>query len=322
MYKLFYSVIAFSRLLFAQELDPGHTEQGTEYGTAAVQEYAVSRHGLDGAFFLDPYFLPFLQQMRGLHLLDAGCGAGPWALEAAKHGAWVDGIDIQQAMLDLAKLAVEEAGYQDRIFLRLGDVASLPYEDNLFDCAVSINVGCNLPTTTSSLPHVGLQEHLKEMYRVLRPGGEAILTAPASLGTVFANKAYPNEAVMGHIQHVLRQVGNSQDVSLITQYLNELTEVFRATFYRKNGELHLVEDENELSLGEEIWRKLPTLTVPNRYHSEKEYIEAVTQAGFVIKAIHRPKFETEEQWTESATSLGKSYCEHHPFIIFHLEKSK
>ena len=60
----------------------GHTERGTLYGSESVAAYDRMRHGPDGALFLDPYFMPFLINIEGKTLLDAGCGAGPWSVFA------------------------------------------------------------------------------------------------------------------------------------------------------------------------------------------------------------------------------------------------
>lgn len=66
---------------------PHHTDKGTAYGNRGIQTYAETKHGPDGAVFLDPYFIPYLLEGDGELVLDAGCGAGPWALLAAEEGA-------------------------------------------------------------------------------------------------------------------------------------------------------------------------------------------------------------------------------------------
>jgi 2-polyprenyl-3-methyl-5-hydroxy-6-metoxy-1,4-benzoquinol methylase len=138
-----------------------HTEEGTNYGNRGIDTYAKMRHGPDGALFLDPYFIPHLMNLHGQVLLDAGCGAGPWSILAAKNGAFVHGIDIQEGMIEKAKQAALEEQVENSTDFRVGDVSLLPYPDNFFDKVLSINVGCNLPS---------LKLHLEELNRVLKSG--------------------------------------------------------------------------------------------------------------------------------------------------------
>jgi magnesium-protoporphyrin O-methyltransferase len=41
--------------------------------------------------------------LRGARLLDAGCGTGALAVEAARRGAWVTAIDLSPTLIDLAR---------------------------------------------------------------------------------------------------------------------------------------------------------------------------------------------------------------------------
>src|SRR5690349_6768870 len=104
-----------------------HTTSGTEYGSEGSKAYARVRHGPDGTLFLDPYFIPFLESLNGKVLLDAGCGAAPWAIYAARNGATVYGIDIQPHMIEQGNQAVLESKLENKVFLKIGDVANLPY---------------------------------------------------------------------------------------------------------------------------------------------------------------------------------------------------
>ncbi|MBX7066557.1 MAG: class I SAM-dependent methyltransferase [Parachlamydiales bacterium] len=303
---IFFAIVC----LTAQE----HTESGTQFGQEGAKAYAQNRHGPDGALFLDPYFIPYLLNLENLTVLDAGCGAGPWAIFAAQNGASVFAIDIQQKMIDLAIAAAKDAKIEERITFLIGDVANLPYSSQSFDLALSINVGCNLPSNAEfEGKSVGLGPHVAEMGRTLKPNGKAILTAPASFGTVFGN----GSSYILHIEQILSSLPENPSPSEIVSHLNQLKEVYRATFAIRNRRLVLITDESKLIPGEEIWRKLPGLTVPNRYHGEAEYLQAFNDAGLVVERIARPRFNSEEEW--SLTSLGKEYLDHHPFVIFYLK---
>jgi magnesium-protoporphyrin O-methyltransferase len=60
--------------------------------------------------------------MTGLRLLDAGCGTGALALEAAKRGAQVVAIDIAPGLIDIAKQRTGEITGPGRIEFRAGDM--------------------------------------------------------------------------------------------------------------------------------------------------------------------------------------------------------
>lgn len=143
-----------------------------------IDIYAEVRHGPDGSLFLDPYFIPFLLNLDGQILLDAGCGAGPWSVAAAQNGAIVYGIDIQEKMIAKAKQAAIDAQLEKNIHFEVGDVGELPYQNDFFDRAISINVGCNL---------INLEPHFRELHRVLKRDGIAVIAAPASFGIVFTD---------------------------------------------------------------------------------------------------------------------------------------
>lgn len=301
----------------AKEYDLGHTKSGTSYGETGVKKYASVKHGPDGSLFLDPYFLPFIQNVEGLKILDAGCGAAPWAIYAAKNGAFVDGIDIQEHMITKGKEEALKAGLENRVTLRVGNVNILPYQNYLFDKALSINVGCNLPE---------LNIHLAELARVLKEKGRAIITAPASFDVVFTsgNRALPE--IMKDIEEALNKI-NAHDPSSIKEHLSSMHDIYRATFIEDDGKLKLITNENDLDDGQTIWRKLPGMVVPNYYHSEYEYINEATKAGFNVVKIEKPKFSDENEFSEynekssEEFKLGEAYTSHNVFIIMELEKS-
>jgi hypothetical protein len=107
----------------------------------------------------------------------------------------------------------------------------------------------------------------------------------------------------------------------------ELKEVVNATFAIKNGRLMLITDLSLLKPGQEIWRKLPVLVVPNFYHPEKEYIAALAQTDLTIEKVERPHFSNGRdrlKYNEHAnaqTSFGKAYETHAPYAVFYLKKN-
>jgi ubiquinone/menaquinone biosynthesis C-methylase UbiE len=97
-------------------------------------------------------------------VLDAGTGPGTLVRELARSlpGLQVYGIDLSEDMIGLARAHARREQLEERVHFESGDVAHLPYPDHSFDVVVS----------TISMHHwFELEQPLRELYRVLRPGG-------------------------------------------------------------------------------------------------------------------------------------------------------
>jgi magnesium-protoporphyrin O-methyltransferase len=68
-------------------------------------------------------FLP--EDMRGLRLLDAGCGTGALAVEAARRGADVTAVDISPTLISIARERLPDRMGEGRIQFIAGDMLDL-----------------------------------------------------------------------------------------------------------------------------------------------------------------------------------------------------
>ncbi|TPW30421.1 magnesium protoporphyrin IX methyltransferase [Pararhizobium mangrovi] len=62
------------------------------------------------------------EDLAGRRILDAGCGTGAFAFEAARRGANVTAIDLSPTLVDLARERSEADGFGDRITFAAGDM--------------------------------------------------------------------------------------------------------------------------------------------------------------------------------------------------------
>lgn len=125
----------------------------------------------------DPLRRPLLGEIvRALQLppgsvgLDAGCGIGLQALllaEAVGPGGHVTGLDIAPELLAYGRKLALQHDYGERITFAAGDIADLRVADDSFDWVWSADcVG---------YPAGELSSVLRELIRVVRPGGRIIL---------------------------------------------------------------------------------------------------------------------------------------------------
>jgi ubiquinone/menaquinone biosynthesis C-methylase UbiE len=108
--------------------------------------------------------------LHGKELIDIGGGTGIIALIALEMGAVkVVCGDISEYMLERGREKAKTLGYDSsRIEFRQLDAESLPYDDNSFDIVMTGMAFGLLPDQKKAV---------KEMFRVLRPGGLAVLGA-------------------------------------------------------------------------------------------------------------------------------------------------
>src|SRR4030095_13522805 len=95
-------------------------------------------------------------------ILDVGCGTGA-NLEMLSEFGVAEGVDVSPEALSFC----QGRGLEK---VKLGAAEALPYEDNSFDLTTGLDVVEHLDHDLAGL---------KEMRRVLRPGGRALLFVPA-----------------------------------------------------------------------------------------------------------------------------------------------
>jgi ubiquinone/menaquinone biosynthesis C-methylase UbiE len=97
-----------------------------------------------------------------LNVLDVGCGVGLMHRYIAGSVGSLEGTDISGASLEIARNANPGVHY------KIYDGRTLPYSDARFDCAYAICVMHHVPVDQ-------WLEFLKEMRRVVRPGGLIVI---------------------------------------------------------------------------------------------------------------------------------------------------
>jgi len=100
----------------------------------------------------------------GAEILEVAPGPGFFAVELAKRGYHVTGLDISHTMVEIALEEARRAGVD--VGFRQGDITRAPFGDESFDFVI-----CQAAFKNFRQPVAALNE----MHRVLRPGGFAVI---------------------------------------------------------------------------------------------------------------------------------------------------
>ena len=138
-------------------------------GSATIQGHLWGARAQDWAAYVEQVCLPLFgaaldagHVTTGTRLLDAGCGAGLLALLANLRGAQVSALDASPGLLAIARQRLPAAD------VREGDLEALPFADASFDAVAAVN---------SLFYAEDMVAAMRELVRVVRPGGRLIVTA-------------------------------------------------------------------------------------------------------------------------------------------------
>jgi SAM-dependent methyltransferase len=139
-------------------------------GSESVQGQLWGNRASEFANYLEQLTLPLFGAVldaarvtRGTRTLDAGCGAGLLALLASFRGARVSALDASAALLEIARQRLP-----DGADVRQDDLEALPFDDASFDAVTAVN---------SVFYAADMRRAIRELARVVRPGGRIVITA-------------------------------------------------------------------------------------------------------------------------------------------------
>lgn len=130
---------------------------------------------------------------ESLNILDVGCGTGA-NLEMLSQFGNAEGVDVSSEALEFCR----QRGLQR---VKQGAAEALPYENDSFDLVTGLDVVEHLDDDVAGL---------KEMLRVLRPGGKALLFVPAFMflwGVQDDISNHRRRYTMGGLKQAVRKAG-------------------------------------------------------------------------------------------------------------------
>jgi ubiquinone/menaquinone biosynthesis C-methylase UbiE len=135
--------------------------------------------------FIDEYYDPKTESQRervrivlealapkpGERILDVGCGVGTFAFHASRLSGFAFGVDYSRESIKMAKRLTGLFNAAQMTAFAVANAMALPLKDNSFDKFVAADF----------VEHITPREKeflLKELYRVLKPGGSGVVFTP------------------------------------------------------------------------------------------------------------------------------------------------
>lgn len=154
------------------------------------------------------------------HVLDVAIGTADLTIEMLRQGKTqrVTGIDLSEGMMEIGKEKVEKIKIngerlKEKVEFIYGNAQEMPFENEVFD-GVTCAFGCR--------NFQNLDEGLRDMYRVLRPGGQVTI-----LEFSYPKRRYIRALYDFYFSHLLPFIGRivSRDKTAYT-YLNKSVKGF------------------------------------------------------------------------------------------------
>lgn len=155
---------------------PEDLQEVQQYWNEYINDIEVAHHEIGSKEFFDELekyryqklaYLPKIVEFskyKGKKVLEIGCGAGIDSLQFARAGAELTAVDLTPNALKLAQRNLEVHGYT-ATFVN-ANAEAMDFPDNHFDVVYSNGVLHHTPRP---------QKAFDEVFRVLKPGGEAVI---------------------------------------------------------------------------------------------------------------------------------------------------
>jgi ubiquinone/menaquinone biosynthesis C-methylase UbiE len=163
----------------------------------------------------DCYYLANKWQELGFKkILDLGAGLGRHSIFFAKQGFNVSAIDLSDYGMNYLKQWAEKENLN--IDIKLGDMISLPYSDNSFDCVFANHVISHTDTK-------GAKQVINEISRVLKQGGEVYTSMCSKESWDFKESGFPK---IDENTVINKEEGPEKDVAHFYANLDDILSLF------------------------------------------------------------------------------------------------
>lgn len=175
--------------------------QDIDLGEVIVDEFSQACTAPENRFIMNN-----MGDIRGLEILELGCGAGEASVHFAKRGGNVMATDVSGGMLRVAERLAKSHGVEIRTTNCSADAT--PFPDETFDIVYAANV----------LHHVDIENCLLEVRRVLKPGGKFYSWDPLAHNPIINIYRRIATNVRSEDEHPLRM----KDLRLFRKYFRDI----------------------------------------------------------------------------------------------------
>jgi ubiquinone/menaquinone biosynthesis C-methylase UbiE len=153
-----------------EDYDQWHAQFDLDDGADSPWHELVKAH-------LDPR-----RDLDGRRVLEIGCGRGGFSAWIARSSSPAEQVamDFSEVAVRKGRAAAANAGLS-RITWEMGDIQNIPRADASFDTVISCETIEHVPDPARAV---------RELARVLRPGGRLFLTTPSYLNTMGLYRVY------------------------------------------------------------------------------------------------------------------------------------
>lgn len=219
--------------------------------------YDICRDGLNL-----PAFLKILPEVRGLKGLDIGCGEGTNTRAVAGRGASMTAVDPSSRFIEHAR-SFEDPTKSDSssytIDYQVQSATNLSFADDSFDFAMSTMVLMDIPE---------LEKVLKEVYRVVKPGGFF------QFSIVHPCFSTPE---LGWLEEE-QEDGSIRRRLMVSKYFDEGAYLEEWTFS---------------ALPDDLSARHPEFKVAHYHRTLSTWLNSLVKAGFLLEESHEPRPEPE-----------------------------
>ncbi|MEV7966136.1 methyltransferase domain-containing protein [Sphaerisporangium sp. NPDC088356] len=212
---------------------------------------------------------------QGGRVLDVGCGIGTSTFRLAESTpAEIVGISNNQSQIDEANRRARARGLDHRVSFENADVLALPYADGSFDVV----------WVFEALMHMDRVPTLREIRRVLRPGGRVVVTdllqhGPLSEDARRTVETHMEEMLSGSLleQEAYRALVAESGLEVVE--LTDISEHTKKTAWRVYDAVNERHDEMVERYGQEVSGLLEVFRNP---------VGLLPQVGYLIAVARRP----------------------------------
>jgi 2-polyprenyl-3-methyl-5-hydroxy-6-metoxy-1,4-benzoquinol methylase len=219
---------------------------------AEVRKVDYNELGFKRLIFSD--MIEKIGDIRGKKVLEFGCGEGWFTKILARKGAEVWSFDISEEAVKKAESLMIRESLNDRVHLEQMAAENLRYDSDMFDLVVGIAI----------LHHLDTASLIREIKRVLIPGGRAIFMEPLGHNPLlnFYRRMTPNVRSKDETPMRFEQFASIEQAFARFEHKEYyLTTIFALIFYFVGMNKLMLKTRDKLHrLDKEILDTFPTLS--------------------------------------------------------------